>query len=135
MQDMAGDWERPGSANSLTGITSTVLWAPLSVLEGAQHSVSSMLEGLFISALSISCNGKLDLRHAMQPDHLVHCAILRRGHLTTPTLLELSHIASHLQPLIMGLHNLFYPLDKSPNPKFRGYNTQVPGASVQDVCR
>jgi len=53
-QDMAGHWKRPRSASSLMGITGTVLWAALSVLEGEQHSLSSMLEGLFISALSIS---------------------------------------------------------------------------------
>lgn len=63
MQDMAGDWDRPRSAGTLSGITGIVLWAPLSVLAGGQHSVSSMLEGLFISALSISCNGKLGSRH------------------------------------------------------------------------
>ncbi|KAL0033196.1 hypothetical protein WJX79_009029 [Trebouxia sp. C0005] len=66
-KDMAGNWDRPRCAGTLSGITGTVLWAPLSVLEGGQHSVSSMLEGLFISALSISCNGKLDSRHDMNP--------------------------------------------------------------------
>ncbi len=135
MQDMAGNWERPRSANILTGITGTVLWAPLSVLEGAQHSLSSMLEGLFISALSISCNGKLQLRHAMKPDQLSHCAVLRRGHLTAPKLFELKHIASHLQPLISSLHDLFYPLDNSPNPRFRAYDTTVTIDSVQGICR
>ncbi|DBB06549.1 TPA: hypothetical protein ACH3X1_012089 [Trebouxia sp. C0004] len=55
-KDMVGYWKRPQSAASLTGITGTVLGAALFVLEGAQHSLSSMLEGLFISALSISCN-------------------------------------------------------------------------------
>lgn len=123
VQDMAGNWDRPQSAGTLSGVTSTVLWAPLSVLEGAQHSVSSMLEGLFISALSISCNGKLDSRHDMDPNRLRYCATLRRGHLTTPALCELPCVESHLKPLIIGLHNLFYPLPDSEDPTYRNYNT------------
>ena len=123
-------WKRPRSANSLTSITGTVLWAPLSVLEGAQHSESSMLEGLFISALSISCNGKLAMRHAMKPNMLLQCAFLRRGHLQRPELCELPHITHHQRPLIRALHDLFYP----KNGKFRGYNTEVTTKMVQDVC-
>ena len=131
---MAGNWERPRSASSLAGITGTVLWAALSVLEGAQHSLSNMLEGLFISALSISCNSKLHLRHAMKPDQLVLCAALRRGHLTAPKLAELPDVATHLQPLIIGLHNLFYP-HTSPTAMFRGYSTDVTLESVQGICK
>ena len=134
VQDMAGHWDKPRSAGTLNGITGTVLWAPLSVLEGGLHSVSSMLEGLFISALSISCNGKLDSRHDMNPDRLRHCACLRRGHLTTRALAELPRIESHLKPLIIGLHNLFYPLPDCEDPKSRGYNTQVTVDLVQGVC-
>ena len=48
VQDMAGMWDRPRSAGTPNGITGTVLWAPLSVLEGGQHSISSMLEGLLV---------------------------------------------------------------------------------------
>lgn len=83
VQDTASNgWRRPRSANSLNNITGTVLWAPLAVLEGEQHSESSMLERLFISSLSISCNGKLAGRYAMRPSQLQHCARLRRGQLT-----------------------------------------------------
>ena len=129
---MAGSWDRPRSADSLTGITGTVLWAPLSVLEGGQHSVSSMLEGLFISALSISCNGKLETRHDMNPNRLQHCAYLRRGHLCKPKLPELSaSVQRHLSPLIAGLHNLFYPLGQE---NFRGNNCRVTVQMVHDVC-
>ena len=71
-----------------------------------------MLEGLFISVLSIICNGKLHLQHAMKPEQLALCANLRRGHLTSPKLLN---VATHLQPLIIGLHNLFYPLNTIQN--------------------
>ena len=134
VQDMAGNWDRPRSADNLNGITGTVLWAPLSVLEGEQHSVSSMLEGLFISALSLSCNGKLDLRHDMNPEHLRRCAFLRRGHLTTPVLFELPRIESHLKPLIFGLHNLFYPPCNKEGIKSRVYNTQFTVELVQGVC-
>ncbi len=93
-----------------------------------------MLEGLFISALSISCHGKLHMQHLMKPDQLTLCARLRRGHLTSPKLAELPNVAIHLQPLIMGLHNLFYPLN-GPTDKFRGYNTEVTLESVRGVCR
>ena len=135
MQDMSfGQWDKPRSAGTLNGITGTVLWAPLSVLEGGQHSVSSMLEGLFISALSISCDGKLDSRHDMKPARLRHCARLRRGHLITPTLSELPKIDSHLKPLINGLHDLFYPLQDSEDLKSRAYRTQVTVDMVQGVC-
>lgn len=109
-QDMAGKWGQPQSVSSDTGITGTVLSAALSVLEGKQHSLSSMLEGLFISALSISCDGKLHLRHKMKPDQLSLCASLRRGHLTSPRLAELDDVKLHLRPLITGLHDLFYPV-------------------------
>ena len=134
MQDMADRWDRPRSASSLMSITGTVLWAALSVLEGEQHSLSSMLEGLFISALSISCHGKLQMQHLMKPDQLALCACLRRGHLTAPKLAELPNVATHLQPLIIGLHNLFYPLNR-PTDNFRGYNTEVTVELVQGVCR
>ena len=95
-----------------------------------------MLEGLFISALSVSCNSKLQLRYAtnFKPDQLALCANLRRGYLTSPKLAELPKVAPHLQPLIVGLHNLFYPLTR-PSDNFRGYNTEVTLESVQGVCR
>ena len=48
-----------------------------------------MLEGLFISSLSISCNDKLAGRQAMRPSQLNVCASLRRGQLTKPELEEL----------------------------------------------
>jgi hypothetical protein len=96
MHNMASNgWERPPSASSLSSITGTVLWAPLSVMEGEHHPESSMLEGLFISSLSISCNGKLTGRHAMRPSQLKMCASLRRAHLTRLELDELPDIAPH----------------------------------------
>ncbi len=138
MQNMASNgWERPRSASSLSSIIGTVLWAPLSVLEGEQHSESSMLEGLFISSLSISCNEKLAGRHAMRPSQLKMCALLRRGQLTRLELDELPDIAPHLKRLIMLLHDLFYPraLLQGVPIKARAYNTKVTTQMVQDVCR
>lgn len=130
-------WKRPRSASSLSSITGTVLWAPLSVLEGEQHSESSMLEGLFISSLSISCNDKLAGRQAMRPSQLNICASLRRGQLTKPELEELPNIARDLKPLILPLHELFYP--KAPEQDFpfkaRLYNTQVTTQMVQELCK
>ncbi len=138
MQNMASNgWERPRSASGLSSIIGTVLWAPLSVLEGEQHSESSMLEGLFISSLSISCNEKLAGRHAMRPSQLKMCALLRRGQLTRLELDELPDIAPHLKRLIMLLHDLFYPraLLQGVPIKARAYNTKVTTQMVQDVCR
>ena len=137
-QDMASNgWQRPRSANSLSSITGTVLWAPLAVLEGEQHSESSMLEGLFISSLSISCNGKLAGRHAMRPSQLKLCARLRRGQLTRLELDELPNIAPHLKPLILPLHDLFYPkaLPQGFPLKARTYNTEVTRHMVQALCK
>ena len=110
---MAGEWDMPAQPvrpGTLIGITGTVMWAPLSVLQGREHSVSSMLESLFISTLSISCNGRLYARHDMNPDRLYDCAVKRRGHLTSPVLYEQETIKEHLKPLIEALHNLFYPM-------------------------
>ena len=101
VQGMAGNWDRPKSAGNVIGITGTVLWASLSVLEGGQHTVSSMLEGLFLSALSISCNGKLYGRYEMKPHQLHHCANLRRGHLTTPALSELQRADHWLAQFVL----------------------------------
>lgn len=137
-KDMASNgWRRPRSANSLSSITGTVLWAPLAVLEGEQHSESSMLEGLFISSLSISCNGKLAGRHAMRPSQLKHCARLRRGQLTRLELDEFPNIEPHLKPLILPLHDLFYPkaLPQGFPLKARTYNTEVTTQMVQELCK
>ncbi len=137
-QDMTSNgWKRPRSASSLSSITGTVLWAPLSVLEGGQHSESSMLEGLFISSLSISCSEKLAGRHAMRPTQLKNCALLRRGQLTKPELDELPNIAPNLKPLILLLHDLFYPmaLPQGFPLKARTYNSEVTAQMVQELCK
>lgn len=113
VQTMAGSWDRPAKPvrpGTVIGFTGTLLWAPLSVLQGNEHSVSSMLEGLFISVLSISCNGRLYAWDNMNPDRLHDCAFKRRGHLTSPILYEQDTIQEHLKPFIEALHNLFYPM-------------------------
>lgn len=81
-------WERPRSAGTGSSISGTLLWEPLSVLVGEQHSQSSMLEGLFISVLTISCNAKLAGRDSMMPTDIPFCALVRRGQLTAPKLQE-----------------------------------------------
>ena len=40
-------------------ITGTLRWMPYSALDGRPHTVSSQLEGLFISLVDICCDGKL----------------------------------------------------------------------------
>lgn len=134
VQTMAPGWDRPTKPvrpGTVTEFTGTILWAPLSVLQGNEHTVSSMLEGLFISVLSISCNGRLYARDEMNPDRLHDCAFKRRGHLTSSILYERHTIQVHLKPLIEALHNLFYPIQDAEG---RGYNTKVTVKQVQGVC-
>ena len=116
----------------LMAITGTPRYAALSVLEGSEHTVSSMLEGLFISTLDTSCNFRLAGRQQMTS--VKWTAVLRRGTLLADTLLESAAIAPELKPFIEALHQLFYPLP-ADDAKVRGYRTDVTAEDVRAVCR
>ena len=68
-------------------ITGTLLYAPLSVLRGEPHTVSSQLEGLFLSVLNLSCNGNTHA-HDIRSHKLEMWEISRHGALTRLQLLE-----------------------------------------------
>lgn len=114
----------------LRAITGTPRYAALSVLEGSEHTVSSMLEGLFISILDVSCNFRLTGRHQMAS--VTWTAALRRGTLLAKTLMESHAIQSPLRAFVHALHELFYPLPGGA--RVRGYRTDVTVEEVQSVC-
>ena len=122
----------PSPTGQPRAITGTLLYAPLSVLEGGPHTESSMLEGLFLSMLHIGCNGKLSHRNVYSSLSLSACANLRRGHLVRPALAEEPVVAPHLWPLVQRLHSLFYPFHVDLH--MRSYRTDVRAADVQAAC-
>ena len=119
-------WQEPQqradspTAGQPLNITGTLLWAPLSVLEGEPHTVSSMLEGLFLSVLSISCRGKLT-GHGESSGNLVWWSILRRGALSRHELPEQKHVQRVLLPLVSGLHSLFWPVREPARRRAQGW--------------
>lgn len=105
------EWEsHPPSPNSVPfKITGTALYLPEDILRGGPHSVSSQLEGLFISMLSLSCDGKLFGRQDSNRVSLQSWAAMRGGAFRRDTLGEEGAIADHLKAFIHDLHDLFYP--------------------------
>ncbi len=76
---------------------------PLSTLQGYAHTISSMLDGVFISVLSIGCIGKeFDLASSSVSECQTFCRAIMAG----PKLSEQERLALHLLPLVMGLHDL-----------------------------
>ena len=139
----AVDMQDPNSrASNLDNIIGTTLWAPVSILEGYAHTVSSQLEGLFLSILSIACNDHLDgYKRVGSSTHewsnFRQAAMLRRD------LLEERRVPIHLRALIRMLHDLFYPMvrpsgvHKVPKDRefmMREYRMDVTAAEVQQVC-
>lgn len=89
-------------------ITGTPAWAPYSVLCGGPHTVSSQLEGLFISMYSIAVGHK---RHAAKgsQQHEDQCRA-RIAEFAHCKLAGLEQIPLQLRPLITELHALFWSL-------------------------
>jgi len=130
------DQDSNSPAAVLTNITGTLLWAPLSVLERNAHSVSSMLEGLFISILSISCEEKIDGYKLAGSMTISNWATFRRGAMTGRVLSEVTErlICSELLQFICGLQDLFYPL-RDLLSSLRGYRKDVTGEEVRNLCK
>mmetsp|Transcript_7857 Transcript_7857/g.13520 ORF Transcript_7857/g.13520 Transcript_7857/m.13520 type:complete len:679 (-) Transcript_7857:719-2755(-) len=109
-------------------ITGTMLHCPLPILLGHQHTMSTQLDGLFISLLYISCGGKVLGRKLRGTDLDAWTAIRRQqfcGGLCEP------EIASHLKPFITDLYNLFWePLSYS----LHKYVDTVTAEQFQAVC-
>ncbi len=135
------DADSPAS-NLDNTITGTTLWAPVSVLEGYAHTVSSQLEGLFLSVLSIACDDRLDgYKRVGSSTH--EWSNFRQAAMLRVDLYEENCIRLHLRALIRALHELFYPMVKPSGkhrvPTDRGfmmreYRMDVTAAEVQAVC-
>ena len=106
--------------------------APISVLQGQPHTVSSMLEGLFLSVYNIACDGKLPhcLKGNSKP---LDWEIYRRGSLTDMQLPEEPSIICSLRPLVDELHDLFWP--RVEGSSLRSYSKNVTVASFQAACQ
>ena len=113
-------------------ITGTLLYAPLSVLRGEPHTVSSQLEGLFLSVLNLSCNGNTHARD-IRSHKLEMWEIFRHGALTRLQLLESKIIFPHLRPLVHALHDLFYP--EEAGAICRRYRKNVSPSEVRAICQ
>ena len=94
-----------GAPNKITG---TMLYSPLSVLDGGAHTVCSMLEGLYLSVLYISTDGKAGIFR--NPPRTVQRAKEQR---LTQLLLRQDDehfMAESLRPLLLNLRDLFISL-------------------------
>lgn len=121
------------AANDVQKITGTLIAAPLCVLRGEPHCISSMLEGVFLSILSIACNGKIS-GYQLATDDIKMWEILRAGALQRLQLVEETKIVDHLRPLVHSLHDLFYPMPVDGS-RSRGYRTTVTVAAFQAACQ
>ena len=130
------DQDGNSPAAVLANITGTPLWAPLSVLEGNAHSVSSVLEGLFISILSISCEEKINGYKLAGSMTIPKWATFRRGAMTGPVLAEAKErlICRLWLQFVCGLLDLFYPL-RAMQSSVRDYRRDVIGEEVRAVCK
>ena len=132
------DWAEPRSAPdspmsvNVWRITGTLLYAPLSVLRGEPHTVSSQLEGLFLSVLNLSCNGNTHAR-GIRSHELDFWEALRSGALTRLQLMESNRIFPHMKPLVHALHDLFYPWEAGA--KCRRYRQDVSPSEVRAICQ
>lgn len=130
------DWStgisfNPPQGQDVLRITGTLIAAPLSVLRGEPHSISSMLEGVFLSVLSIACKGKIT-GYQLTTDK--KWEITRAGALHRLQLVEETMIVDHLKPLVHSLHDLFYPMPVDGS-KMRGYCTAVTVPAFQAACQ
>lgn len=130
------DWSSALASNSpkstdVRHITGTLIAAPLSVLRGQRHTVSSMLEGVFLSVYSIACDGKLP-RHLIRNDRLLDWEIYRAGSLQRMQLPVTPSVIGTLRPLVDRLHDLFFPVEVGRSS--RGYCETVTVAAFQAAC-
>lgn len=113
-----GEEHRPPSTSE--AITGTMLWILYTILCGNPQSVSSQLEGLFISIYSISCNGRISRRNASSSCN--DWARLRLSQFGFEEIGYSERIVPALRPLISKLHDLFW---KVGDNKQRFYQRNV----------
>lgn len=132
------DWTVAISSDSpkskdIRQITGTLIAAPLSVLRGEPHTISSMLEGVFLSILSIACGGKI-AGFELRTNDIRKWAVNRSGALRELQLMEEDEIVDELKPLVHSLHDLFYPLPVDSS-SVRMYCQTVTVAAFQAACQ
>lgn len=106
--------------------------APLSVLRGQPHTVSSMLEGLFLSVYNIASDGKLP--HYLKGNaKLLDWEVYRGGTLMRMQLPKEPSIICSLRPLVDELHDLFWLRVEGSSARL--YSENVTVASFQAACQ
>ncbi|KAK9803027.1 hypothetical protein WJX72_005575 [[Myrmecia] bisecta] len=133
------DWSLGVPADSpmskdMRRITGTLIAAPLSVLRGGLHSISSMLEGVLVSVINLASNSHIT-GHELSTDNLMKWEIIRAGALHRRQLPEEDKIVDTLKPLVHALHNLFYPLPAESSDDQRSYNKRVTVAQFEAACQ
>lgn len=123
--------ERPSPAG-LHHITGTLRWAPYSAMDGQRHSVSSDLEGLFISVAYIAMDGRGWPGRSDGVGDLDSWRRRRLAQFGCRTIQSEDRVAPHLRPLVQALHGLFWPLAEGAS--VRSYRTDVSVVEVQNVC-
>ena len=133
MQEMSkDDWtqKRQSDGGAPNNITGTMLYSPLSVLDGGIHTVCSMLEGLYLSVLHISTDGKA--ANFRNPPPTIQRAKEQRLTQLLQRQDDEQFMADMLRPLLLNLRDLFY----QPVPDtMRSYNVQVTPDDVRKVCK
>lgn len=109
----------------LERITGTLAWAPYSVLLGEHHTVSSQLEGLFLSLYSTAVGRKAHIKDTS----IAAWAAARCACFAGRDLSHVEHMPEPLRPLINKLHALFWPLDQGEIS--RTYHQHV---TVEQFC-
>lgn len=123
--------ERP-SPPGLQHITGTLMWAAFSALHREPHSISSDLEGLFISLVYISMDGK-GWRGGSYLDNSLEAWQSRRlAQFANRSMENQGFVAEHLRGLVASLHGLFWPLGAAG--WMRNYRSDVTVQEVQEVC-
>ena len=125
------DWtKRHSDGGAPNKITGTMLYSPLSVLDGEAHTVCSMLEGLYLSVLFISTDGKA--ANFRKPPRTIESAKQQR--LTHLLLRQDDEHLMHetLRPLLLNLRDLFY---QPGSALTRTYNQDVTPDDVHNVCQ
>ena len=131
LQIMGG--EAPDSpSGALEAITGTMMFAPYAVLCGESHTVSSCLEGLFISIVSISCDGRMHGQSQSGRQDRVVWQGVRLAQFGLPQMRDKANVAPHLWPLVTRLHDLFWSVT---NSRQRSHQANVTPEKVQAVCQ
>lgn len=125
----------PGSSSpgsDLQGITGTPAWAPYSLLLGQPHTMSTQLEGLFISLVHIACDGRGCGQDMLASMDLQSWAGLRCRQFATPEMMGEKRMAQALLPLVRRLHGLFWKLPDGG--LLRHYQQDVTCEQVLQAC-